>query len=108
MSKQPEGSAPQLQQTLALDIDSLEKAPQFYTDSLVHLGVGPFISKLTFGKQSPTGQKSEANLTIVLPTNALLSLIQHGLMAFNDTNNANIIRQHELFKQALPQAATPS
>lgn len=108
MSKKSEGSAALPQQTLALDMDSLEKAPLFYTDSLVHLGVGPFVSKLTFGKQSPTGQSSEANLTLVLPTNALLSLLQHGLMAFSDTNNANLIRQYELFKQTLPPTASPS
>lgn len=107
-NKKSEQSRASNPQPIALDLDSLEKAPVFYTDSLVHLGVGPFVSKLTFGKQSPTGNGAEANLTVVIPTNALLVLIQNGLMAFSESNSANLIRQYEAFKQALPSTAIPS
>lgn len=64
-------SAPQL----TVDPDSVDKASPIYADSLVHLGVGPFISKLTFGCQAPTARSVAATFTLVLPTNSLVGLL---------------------------------
>lgn len=89
------------QQAVALDEGSIEKAPVFYTDSLVHLGVGPYVSKLTFGKQSPTGKSAEANLTVVMPTNALMVLLQNGAKAFSTQNSAALSREYEAFVRIL-------
>lgn len=60
---------------LTVNPDSVDKATPVYADSLVHLGVGPFISKLTFGCQAPTGRSMEATVTLVLPTNSLVGLV---------------------------------
>lgn len=60
---------------LAVNPDSVDKASPIYADSLVHLGVGPFISKLTFGCQAPTARSIEATFTLVLPTNSLVGLV---------------------------------
>lgn len=56
---------------------TVDEAPILYVDSLIHLSIGPFISKATFGSQGPSGKAMKAALTLVLPTNALLGLSQN-------------------------------
>lgn len=68
---------------LTVNPDSVDKASPIYADSLVHLGVGPFISKLTFGSQGPTARSIEATFTLVLPTNALKGLVAAGQQALD-------------------------
>ena len=64
-----------------LSVSGLDESPILYADSLVHLAIGPFVSKATFGSQSVNGKIHKAQLTLVLPTNALLGLSQNIMKA---------------------------
>lgn len=83
---------------LTINPDSVDKASPIYADSLVHLGVGPFISKLTFGCQAPTARSIEATFTLVLPTNSLVGLVAACQQALNN--------QQALNKEALAAIVT--
>lgn len=63
------------QQTLQEKIEQLlPLAEQRYFDAVVHLGVGPFVGKITFARQSPLdGSIMEAS-TITVPVSALIDL----------------------------------
>ncbi|NID15417.1 hypothetical protein [Luteibacter yeojuensis] len=91
MKKRPaEGSpsiknAPKPPEVTAADVDA---AAAVYTDSLVHLGIGPFISKATFAYQGPTGTKVTPNLVLTMPTNMMVEAAKHILMGVSPPDSA--------------------
>jgi len=87
-AKKVQGAHPVPQ--LVVDPDSVDNASRIYADSLVHMGVGPFISKLTFGSQTPTSRSVAANFTLVLPTNALVGLLAACQQALTPEALANL------------------
>lgn len=67
---------------IAITQDIVDAAPNLYADSLLHVGIGPFISKMTLGLQSPGAGKVNAIQTIILPTNAMVDLARNILLVF--------------------------
>lgn len=87
---------------------SIADAPFFYTDSLLSLTVGPYVSKATFGQQvqgaSPPAFR--ATVTVVLPTNAMLDMATHIVEAFSRPELVGqIAANHDQLKQALERLA---
>jgi hypothetical protein len=101
-SSQP---APPTQAELqALVADRIDSADVYYADSLMQLGVGPFVSKLTVGSLSATGRRVSGALTIVIPTQALLELsIQLGNALANKENGEKLEIAHAEFAKRLNQ-----
>lgn len=91
---------------------SIADAPFFYTDSLLSLTVGPYVSKATFGQQvqgATNPPTFKATVTVVLPTNAMLDMANHIVKAFARSGIAEqLAGNHDQLKQALEHLAPPA
>ena len=89
---------------------SIADAPFFYTDSLLSLTVGPYVSKATFGQQvqgATNPPAFKATVTVVLPTNAMLDMATHIVTAFSRSGIADqLAGNHGQLKQALDHLAS--
>jgi len=89
---------------------SVADAPFFYTDSLLSLTVGPYVSKATFGQQvqgTTNPPAFKATVTVVLPTNAMLDMATHIIAAFSGPGVADkLAGNHDQLRQALNSAAS--
>ncbi|WP_297922120.1 hypothetical protein [Metallibacterium sp.] len=55
----------------------IPNASDIYADSLVHVGIGPYISKLSLGTQDPSTGLIKSITTISMPTNAIADLAKY-------------------------------
>lgn len=93
----------------ALVADRIDSADVYYADSLMQLGIGPFVSKLTVGSLSATGRRVSGALTISMPTQALLELsIQLGNALANKNNVEKLETAHAEFAKRLNQITLSS
>lgn len=77
--------AAEIQKAIQASVEKLlPSAEQEFFDSVVHLAVGPFVSKITFGRQSPVDSTMMSLKTLTVPTSVLTDLainIANGFMA---------------------------
>ena len=55
----------------------LESPNVVYVDQVAQIGLGPFVTKLTFGTGTVQGEIPKPVITVVMPTNAVLTMCQH-------------------------------
>lgn len=94
-----------LQQEVAKSVEALlPDAEMIYADSLVHIGLGPFISKISVGTQSPTNGLVRSVTTLIMPTNALADLVAHLANALGSMDS-NILQENytKLLARVAPQ-----
>jgi len=79
MSIESEGpvrmAPPNKRKTLESVERTLESADHLYFDSIIHMGVGPFVGKLTFGVQNAKDNTVQSATTITVPTSVLLDIL---------------------------------
>jgi hypothetical protein len=82
----------------------LVNTPLIYADTLVGLAIGPFVSKMILGVESP-GQQSTPSLQVSMPTNALHDLAKHILELLQNADaQKNIVEGHKNFQAAISLA----
>jgi hypothetical protein len=81
----------------------LPGSERLFFDAVVHLAVGPFVSKISFGNQSPADNSLMSVTTITVPTSVLTDL------AFNIVKglaNPGTVEQLAAGQAAFMQAAS--
>lgn len=88
----------------------LPSAEQMYFDSVVHLAVGPFVSKISFATQGALDNGLRSITTIAIPTNVLTDLAGSILTGFSEPAAVDQLASgQKAFIQAatqLPKAST--
>lgn len=73
-----------------------------YADQIAQVGLGPYVTKLTFGTGDVQGQLPAPIVTIVMPTTAVLTMCQHIVQVLQiDDTNKNIVAEVERYLVAL-------
>lgn len=81
----------------------LPSAQQMFFDTVVHLAIGPFVGKITFGHQSPADNSLLDLTTITVPTSVLTDLALNLAKGFA---NSDAVAQVAAGQAAFMQAAS--
>lgn len=81
----------------------LPSSEQMYFDTVVHLGIGSFVGKISFGNQSPADNSLMSVTTITVPTSVLTDLALNIAKGFA---NPDAVKQLAAAQAAFLQAAS--
>jgi len=96
----PPTMTPEVQKRL---MEQIESSQTMYVDSLVHLSIGSFTSKVAMGIQSATTNQTAGVINLAMPTSALLDMANHILRILSSEGTRDqLTLQFETFKAQLP------